>query len=150
MATTVKYPHQLDSITFGDLYIKYRRDPDFVGKIKYHVLFILENLVNGKGGQRKNFNVDDLTDIFYGGTIGIIAHSKEPSGGVINFTDIRDVTLNDLWNLHIDIKNWQNDPLPAEFLEHSVSEKQILREIFAEMEYFQRPINNFVYSTENP
>lgn len=133
-----KYPNQPDSISFGNLYIKYREDPDFVGEIKYHVLFVLENLVNGKAGQRRDFNVDDLSNVFYGGPMGIIAHSKDPSGEVINFTNIRDVTLNDLWNLHIDIRNWQNDPLPAEFLKHSVSDKQILREIFEEMNYFKR------------
>jgi hypothetical protein len=130
------FPNQADYISVGNLCIKYCLDPIFLSKIKPSVCVMLNQLIKHEDDFKVELNVETSYEIFYGGPIGIIACTKDPIGEVTNFANIRDFRLEEIWFMYIDVKNWHNDPLPARFLKHSVSYKQILEYLFAEMGYF--------------
>lgn len=140
--SVLKYPNQPDSISFGNLYIKYREDPKFIERIRPPIYLHLESLVRRsltreEENLESNRSVEARNNIFYGGPVGIIAHAKDPGGEPVDFIVISYLDLQDLWRICIDIMGWQNDALPARFLKHSVSDREILWDIMIEMGYFK-------------
>lgn len=130
-----RYSNQEDHISFGNLYMKYREDRILTYKIKPMTHAHLEALTRRKDTLKHNWNVDYPNHIFNWGPMGIIAHSKDPSGELINPNSIRDFNLLDIWFMYINIIDWQREDFPSQFLKHSVSDREILWIIMLELGY---------------
>jgi len=143
----VRFLNQPDCRKLKELYVKYRNDGELVGNIKPSVLRLMDLLVDEH--EKRDLEMRDLKgkrpvvidehssdEIHDWGPMGIVACSKGPDGQYVRFNPIIHFFIQELFDMYVNIADWQSDALPAKILRHSVSEREILRYILHEMGFY--------------
>jgi len=69
-------------------------------------------------------------EICYAGPMGILVWNQTD---VNDYFSVGSVPVTELWNMPIDIENWQKDALPAVFIKNGVDEETILKLILKDI-----------------